>query len=110
MTQTQDALARAIDFLGAIEVAPGRFAVQDTATSRWYVQNEHDLRLVAEDREGYFTGAAVLLPAWWTPEQRRRSQCHGCKRAWPCGAPGNQVSHLLEWVAVDYETGEEIEA
>jgi len=73
----QDALARAIDYLGAVEVAPEHYGRRLYAFAHrpggpkdlgqgYFVGNSDDLIR-------YCQGAStrlVMLPVWWTPEQQ----------------------------------------
>ena len=68
-----DSLARAIEYLGAVEVAPGRYAVKDG--ERYLVIDESDVPGLAFEFE---TGEpdpdacaqVTEMPSWWSPEQR----------------------------------------
>ena len=81
-------MKNAIDYLGAIEVAPGRYAYRDDATRRYYVVDADDLGgLYDYDDDGQLlpidaprsTHAqysvwcadtqATEMPSWWAPEQ-----------------------------------------
>ena len=79
------ALERAITYLGAVEVAPGRYAYRDDATHRYYVVTADVMErlpqyLDAEDDShtashgGYSEWCAdhlsAAMPRWWRPEQR----------------------------------------
>ena len=126
------ALERAITYLGATEVAPGRYAYRDDATHRYYVVTADVMErlpqyLDAEDDShtashgGYSEWCAdtqaVEMPAWWTPERREawRMTCDGGHvgardaserfAAWP-------AEHLTcsERITADLETGAEVPA
>ena len=75
MNTTTDALARAVESLGAVEVEPGRYALQpeDGKGEPWYTVSTNALSLC-----GYVPDSVWLavrrhltpMPSWWTPEQR----------------------------------------
>jgi hypothetical protein len=71
---TNDSLAKAIDYLGAFEVAPGQyvFLYQGASKPRYYVFAAHELIALAEDTYGDLTpmSAGLPMPAWWTPERK----------------------------------------
>jgi hypothetical protein len=120
-TQTNDSLSKAIAYLGAVEVAPGRIAVPENG--RWFIMNPHDVLIIAQDRPDVFTGTSIRMPAWFSPEQRF---------AWrfiPAGAAvaGNDGAGVyttqaeaerkklfaddrIERITADLETGEEVQA
>lgn len=84
----QSALDRAIEYLGAVEVAPGRYAyLTDTLArlshkdhvNRWAITTSGALikyEILREDGEFVYTASGELMassnimPAWWTPENR----------------------------------------
>jgi hypothetical protein len=68
---TTDALQRAIQYLGAVEVAPGRYAYRNERLSRWEIISQ--AAMCARDRGGHWCPRhqwAVAMPAWWTPDER----------------------------------------
>jgi len=107
MTQT-DSLARAIDYLGAVEVAPGLYAYKPANHNRWYTENAGDLMVHLQGRR---TPSRTMMPAWWTPEHRFvwRSGCQvtfdaagPSVKQWDRGGP--------PWIlySADLETGTEV--
>jgi hypothetical protein len=85
MANTQsDTLSRAIDALGAVEVAPGRYAYRSEAVNAYVIAEVDD--------DGYVWETAVM-PAWWTPERRTIHKGNG---------------HYI--ITADLETGEEVSA
>lgn len=65
-----EALQRAIDYLGAVEVAPGFIALKGAYTGRWRVL------ALANVAPGYspsavaFLVSGVEMPAWWSPDRQ----------------------------------------
>jgi hypothetical protein len=134
-TQATDSLARAIEILNAVEVAPGRYAYRDDATRRYYVSSEADLCRLA----GYLDGAAddgattgdaysrwcadtlsTEMPSWWSPQQRFAYRatdacevCAGFANQRPMEDPRDAAdvpeSHW-ERITADLTTGEEVPA
>ncbi|MHB8415612.1 MAG: hypothetical protein ACYDB1_09560 [Acidiferrobacteraceae bacterium] len=113
--QAQGALERAVDHLGAVEVAPGRYALADH--SGWYVANERGLIACATVpvSEGPSKGDCTEMPSWWTPERREAAKCAKCGTI----VKGQQAqdthqnshprsSHPFYAITADLETGEEI--
>ncbi len=74
MNTTKDALARAIAYLGAVEVAPDKFAVK-TPGGRYRVFSATNLLLLPQSHDTD-SGSGVpwmrgpLMPPLWTPERR----------------------------------------
>lgn len=63
-TAMNDSLAKAIAYLGAVEVAPGRYAWhREPEPSGWYVGPESALYVP-------MLSLFAKMPAWWSPEQR----------------------------------------
>jgi hypothetical protein len=129
MTTTTDSLKSAISYLGAVEVAPGRYAwrpavlvpapyfVADAQgverAHAFVVQNgahalhfPHMLPAAARDN-------AAQMPKWWTPERRYRFTC-GVGHAFntqtkPACEYGCAVcGSLMRGVTADLETGQEV--
>jgi len=84
-TRGSGALSKAIASLGAVEVAPGRYAVRpDLLGDRWRFTSEQALRvlgsaltLATRDERSItsalwreHSGNLVYAPSWWSPEQR----------------------------------------
>lgn len=68
---TNDSLAKAITYLGAVEVAPEKAAVKHG--DHWYIAPSSDLDEYAnaDHRSRAFIAATwKILPAWWSLEQR----------------------------------------
>lgn len=132
MKQTsQNALDKAVEYLGAVEVAPvapcthlvpcltpsdcaftKRFAYFYAPNKVWHIAGRASLRSLAgvsSENPGTIWEAvsAAVMPTWWTPE--KQLCCTGCQKA--TSFPGhykNGVTHKL--VAVNLETGEEVPA
>ena len=76
--QTNDSLAKAIAYLGAVEVAPGRYAAKifdSSATGRWHLFPAERLKAIACDMDDprvlwWPALRSVEMPAWWSPDQR----------------------------------------
>ena len=70
--QTNDSLARSIESLGAVEVAPGRYAVPmgglDKPTS-WALATAEQLA-AREPMTSMKPQDYPRLPSWWSPERR----------------------------------------
>lgn len=105
----KDALQRAIETLGAIEVAPGRYAYQSgiKEPQAWRVTTDE---LVCEYGEARLRHG-VLMPAWWTPEQRFAVIATNGKT---CPAPTRELAKAANVgaliVTASSETGEEVVA
>jgi hypothetical protein len=89
-SDTSDALALAIDYLGAVEVAPGRYAYPDHdhfeadryphPPCRWRVSGADamidacarglDNAEAVRIHLAATIGGGVLMPSWWTPERQ----------------------------------------
>lgn len=85
---TNDALARAIEYLGAVEVAPGKYVVAQgldrrnwvvpaRALETWWNRYHYALGEPTDSCPPPVTAVClytdelpVLMPAWWSPEQR----------------------------------------
>jgi hypothetical protein len=101
-----EALERAIAYLGAVEVAPGRYAFpartitrqpQNTITyEAWHVADKCALIKIIVHAAALSTVGAVPMPAWWSPEQRFRSE--------PCES-NHCAGHRF---TADLETGAEV--
>lgn len=106
------ALARALEYLAAVEVAPGRYAHYDVGEHRYYVVDERALARLAERIEEcdrldaaagdeiakthaaaarcnlylvwYRETDSVEMPLWWSPT-RREAWCLTSSLPWPHG-------------------------
>ena len=71
---TNDSLAKAIAHLGAVEVAPGRYAWHTKrfpyTSGAWLTANSDYLLEVSYDGVEIHEKFATLMPEWWTPGQR----------------------------------------
>ena len=119
MSKIQDA----IDYLGAVEVAPGRYAGRET-DCLWRVYDTSALTAITLNltETGNIFGQHLPLhkiptmPAWWSPEQRfawrykvvphtgREMEGYENKR-WP-----EPFDFGMERITADLETGEEVSA
>jgi hypothetical protein len=107
MANTQsDTLQHAIEALGAVEVAPGRYAI-----IRKYLGGYETMRWNEAKRS--FEHLAVM-PAWWTPERRYAWRVDGANgESWRIaeddyrqfGMPRGATSQRI---TADLETGEEV--
>ena len=78
MDFTQNQFSKAIEYLGAVEVAPGRYAYQQNPSAPWRTFDSDALCNLALNLgpggKGYgpwaFTLEYAEMPAWWTPEQQ----------------------------------------
>lgn len=100
---TNASLSKAIAYLGAVEVTPGRYAFtmlrRDHADWRnftacvsryeWFTVSADALAVYSsqEYSEAYWLQAyAKPMPAWWSPEQRIMLRCPSCRgliSRWP---------------------------
>src|SRR6202050_3100698 len=102
-TQT-DALARAIDYLGATDLGNGRYAIPASKTRLH--KELGDCWLIVDER-----GVQTAMPPWWTPTQQTTFRC-GCGKS-PENRKQNFAlnAHCLgkgfERITVDLTTGEE---
>jgi len=68
-TETNDSLTKAIALLGAVEVAPGRYAWQPPIGGwTWNICTTEDLLSGWPSRSGEIFG--VPMPSWWSPSHR----------------------------------------
>ena len=127
-----DTRAKAISYLGAVEVAPPsaeppaygdraftRYAMQ-SPNGRWHTFYEATLAKFAEGPLNHFRyqvtigRAFVLMPLWWSPEQRFawRSYNDGSIRTGPPKGRRGQLAAIppFQRITADLETGEEIPA
>jgi hypothetical protein len=132
---TTSALSRAIQYLGAVEVAPGRWAFKPHKDFQGYLVVGSDALSGIDKRLdifgtseaiAHFLGTAtrsfVRMPAWWTPEKRfalveadevalayeTLDQCIAEKeRQRALGIPWSSLGSL---VTADLTTGEEMPA
>ena len=114
-----DALKRALEYLGAVEVAPGRYAAK--LGERWHTFTES--RLTERVRDGWRThGNYQPMPSWWTPEQRFAWRVKGSNvrlvcadlnsamkaRENPLGGLERFAHNYYEHITASLETGAEI--
>jgi hypothetical protein len=123
-TDTNDSLAKAVEYLSAVEVAPGRFAFHDEVRGRWYVSLDDspmimvgqmldtDVHVEHMDMfwERTYRNDCVLMPLWWTPGQRTITRCTICG-----GRGKHTVAHTgdldtVERITADLNTGAEVPA
>jgi hypothetical protein len=120
MTTTTDSLQQAISHLGAVEVAPGRYAWQTkTQQTHWVVTSAKDLERLsayldherATDLDWLAQSDAVEMPAWWTPERRYAVIS---KNGVTCPGPSKELCRASGACALvvtaDLSTGEEVPA
>lgn len=126
------ALGSAVAFLGAVEVAPERYAYNSTRDNVNPRYTLFSLRL-EDDGEYHIFANVRVLAAWWSPKKRFAFYCNEPfagpvwnKRANPCGALNimgagkySALPHITpcskcgitrpqSYVTVDLNTGEEI--
>jgi len=92
------ALERAIAYLSAVEVAPGRYAYQ--RDSRYLVASTTDMVMMGAGS----LSLGRVMPAWWQPQQRF---------AWRMTCGGDHAGHPMgcsERITADLETGAEMPA
>lgn len=128
---TNDALAKAIAYLDAVEVAPPsteppargeraftRYAVK-SPNGRWHTFCEATLAKFAEGPLNHFRyqvtigRAFALMPSWWTPEQRFawRSNVTGFLLARnKDGSTRKRAPWTCYRITADLETGAEVPA
>ena len=79
----ESALASAVAYLGAVEVAPGRYAFPSKVAPRWFTCDLANIALCEPaagvyfapiDKGDSFFGCkltpCVLMPPWWRPDSR----------------------------------------
>lgn len=128
-----NSLDRAIAYLGAVEVAPGRYALRmqdfwatmDAETTRWLADscqrylgtrdpNALDDTEALYDAWATLQTRAVKMPSWWKPERRYAWRINGetfadyraLKEAYPRRVPSGSVQRIT----ADLSTGKEIPA
>jgi hypothetical protein len=114
-----DALANAIEHLGAVEVAPGRYARREAPVVPYEIISEAILRQYAPEaiatfghRDRQFCGI-VTMPPWWTPEQRFAWRTSDGRRVVPDASqrtPGTMRKLGWERITADLQTGAEVPA
>lgn len=62
-----DFLAKAVAALGAVEVAPGRFAFRAFGEGPWKIAEHLETWPINENSSPAYR---VEMPAWWSPNQR----------------------------------------
>lgn len=67
---THDALARVIDYLGAVEVAPGRYAVPMGSLGNPPCYQIATATQIAYREVGSACSFWPKMPQWWTPERQ----------------------------------------
>lgn len=115
MTQTNDALASAIAALGAVEVAPGRYAIPPTSDSYWRMAAKDEMELFALSkgvRRIWWRQARLKMPAWWSPERRYYMRRKGETTGVPIRSPEphKQYQYAFDIITASLETGEEVPA
>lgn len=121
-----DALKRAIEYLGAVEVAPGRYAFPSKVEPRWFTCGVENIALCEPAAQVYFAPVdagrsffgckitpCVLMPPWWKPEQRFAVKCLSCgKIAESTNAMGGDcaLENNGEIITASLETGEKVPA
>ena len=65
--QTNDSLAKAIAYIGAVEVAPGRYAFRAFGEGPWKIAEHLETWPINENSSPAYR---VEMPAWWSPNQR----------------------------------------
>jgi hypothetical protein len=103
----QGSLQKAIDSLGAVEVAPRRYATR--ASGRWIVTSAEYLQEAAESGIGPI-GAS--MPEWWKPEQRFAAKTPKVTYRFASLDQARELCTLKnpKFITVDLETGEEVPA
>lgn len=107
---TSDSLAKAIAYLGAVEVAPGRYAM--TWGKRWYVTDAEGVELTRLLGGGEMIAhIPTVMPSWWTPERRFALKFNGKILCVGDKADILQIKGPRDiLVTADLETGQEVEA
>jgi hypothetical protein len=124
MNADKQGLARAIEYLGAVEVAPGRYAM--TWGRRWYVTDAEGVELTRLLGAGEMIASIPCkMPAWWSPENRVMLRCPSCQGVisrWPkddawkvdrcehCDGILIEPDAGYDRITADLETGEEVPA
>lgn len=116
-----DSLAKAIAYLGAVEVAPGKFTAFKDGRGQWRGLKPEAFR-VDPDRMGgrdvYYNYcrvyASFAMPAWWSPEQRFAYRSRTTGYVYPPftgqGQDPASCYPAFERITADLETGEEVPA
>jgi hypothetical protein len=104
-----DSLARAVEYLGAVEVAPGRYAFRAFGEGPWKIADHLETWPINENSTPAYR---VEMPSWWSPEHRTTERCpHGKLAAQACRYTAcGMGENATEWVRItaDLATGEEI--
>lgn len=123
ISTVNDALARAIKELEAVEVTPGRYARVCNDCSehhgRWIVLSKGSVELYADDLAkgktssawGSFKGEPVIMPDWWTPEHRfvwRVNEFGGTTHIVPMGEEPLAWGGFPIKITADLTTGAEV--
>ena len=108
-----DDLAYSVLFLNAVEVAPQRYAARPDPEHPYSVLNARGLvALHAWLHYGVGNGPQerdiVVMPKWWTPEERVRFSCgHKCHAQFTCG---QCLRRDCKRITADLATGKEVAA
>ena len=116
----ESALASAVACLGAVEVAPGRYAFADGWTGcgdgkRWLLVSSEGLACLP--RTGYHAWRSKWTkpaPSWWTPDSRFAWRVHGVSSPFVDRAEAERIARSYGHrtppyrITADLETGEEV--
>ena len=127
MTKTNDPLASAVAYLGAVEVAPGRYAFPSKVAPRWFTCDLANIALCEPaagvyfapiDKGDSFFGCkltpCVLMPPWWRPDSRFAWRVHGVSSPFVDRAEAERIARSYGHrtppyrITADLETGEEV--
>jgi hypothetical protein len=127
--ETSEALAKAVQYLGAVEVAPGRYAFPARTTTKalegttkreaWHVTDANGVIGIIVHAKALSEAGAVAMPAWWSPEKRFawRTNWEGFSertQALRFKSRGDAERYIeggdVERITADLETGDEVQA
>lgn len=103
--QTNDSLAKAIAYLGAVEVAPGRYAFRAFGEGPWKIAEHLETWPINENSSPAYR---VEMPAWWSPDQR--FAWRDAKGFMYFHAERAKAYNATERITADLETGAEVPA
>lgn len=112
MTTTNETLERAIKYLEAVEVAPGRYAFHVKGAPCWYVVTSKSLAAYGK-KQTPIVENPVAMPYWWSPENRTCVTCSKCDGRNVAKSHFNGArlcSGTTQRITANLETGEEMPA
>ena len=106
-----DSLARAIDYLGAVVVAPGRVAwKEDDADNFYTVAPLSAMQFDNSDEPMVDPDKLTTMPSWWSPEQRFALDEGPMVHVYATAEKARANAPESRVITADLETGAEIPA